>query len=445
MIKGIYEGYDYLDIIDAYINIAWDGIFSCCSSEDPCINSLSNFRKICSENNIQLKYLKIWEEEGFNLEKFNENDLPVIFIISAYSKYIDSILNCVKSGANLAYIDSMPAYFIENGFRKEKTATIEKISKALGIERLNYERYSFGKGSIFYLKQSSINDLDIESGPCGRVSERTTEQKIDRIKKIVSNISLFNLHLFSAKIHSSIITHPVNETLFYEIEVKNNSLTDLRDVIFEILYPRSIYPTSNVEIYQKIVPSNSIFKIRQFCIPIVEGVIDSNISVIIKNQVVHNKRIEVPFKINVLQNYKDLVSKSIPKKFNILFYLDEFQEFFKPPFNSKKFNELLETDPETLIIKIRKIAESLVKRISQDKIKQNISNFTFSSLIFELHKNKIIDDKMSGFINTVRILGNMAAHSNSDGNTLFNEKDAFSVANAFISFVSDCVDKKLIC
>ena len=444
MIKGIYDGYDYLNIIDAYINIAWEGINSGYSPDDPCVNSLSNFRKICSDNNIQLKHLREWCEDGINIDDFNDNDLPAIFIVSAYSKNIDSILNCVRIGANLAYIDSSPIYITDNDFQKEKTETIRKISKALNTETLNKEKYIFGKGNIFILKQETINDLNIEPGPFGKVSNNIIENKKNKIREIVSNISLFNLHIFSAKINSKVITQPVNETLFFEIEVKNNSLNDFKNVNIEVYYPDELYPISNVEILQKIIRSNSSFNIRQFCIPTSEGFFNSKISLLIKNKEIYTNRIDILFSINVLENYKDLLAKSIPKDLNLLSYLDEFQELFKPPFNSKKFKDLLNTDPETLIIKIRKIAESFVKRITENKLEVNTSNLTFASSIFELHKHKIIDNKMNGFINTVRIIGNMAAHSNLEYNTIFNEKDAFSVANAFISFVSDCIDKKLI-
>ncbi len=51
---------------------------------------------------------------------------------------------------------------------------------------------------------------------------------------------------------------------------------------------------------------------------------------------------------------------------------------------------------------------------------------------------------MNGFINTVRLLGNIAAHSNFDSNTTFNEKDAIAIANAFVSFVYDCINKEIL-
>jgi hypothetical protein len=444
MIKGIYEGYDYLNIIDAYRNIAWESIGSGYSQDDPCVNSLSNFIRICNENNIQVKYLEEWKNEGFKINCFNYNKLPLIFIISAYSKNIESILECVENGANLLYIDSMPVYITNSNFDEEKTSTINAIFQALNIKTLNYCKHPYGKGNVFIIKQDKINDLEIESGPFGKVSKNITEQKIEAIREIVNSISLFNLPSISAKIDSQAITHPVNETFFFEIDIKNNSISNLTNLNFQIHYPDSIYPTSNIEIYQSIIPSNTSFKIRQFCIPIVEGKIKSHISISVRSKENFERKIQIPFKLNVLENYKDLVTKSIPKQLNMLSYLDDFQDFFKPPFNSKKFKDLLETDPETLVIKIRKIAESLVKRISRNKIKNYSPNSSFSSSIFELHKYKIIDNKMNGFINTVRIFGNMAAHSNPDGNTNFNEKDAFSIANAFISFVSDCVDKNLI-
>ena len=77
-------------------------------------------------------------------------------------------------------------------------------------------------------------------------------------------------------------------------------------------------------------------------------------------------------------------------------------------------------------------------------IQSSVKKLTFASAIFELHKAKIIDDKMNGFINTVRLLGNIAAHSNFDSNTTFNEKDAIAIANAFVSFVYDCINKEIL-
>ena len=444
MIKGIYEGYNYLDILLAYKNIAWDGIFSSGSADDPCVNSLSNFKRICSDNNITIDYLTEWEKIGFDLAKPQQNELPIIFIISSYSKNIERILDWVKLGANLVFIKSSPTYIREDNFEKNQSKTIMKINKITNTNIINKMNILFGHGKIFYVNQNLINDLKIEPGPFGAPNIDVKNIKIEKIKHVVSEISLFDLKILDATINSQVITQPINEVLFIEIKVKNISKNRLNKVNIEIIYPDEIYSISNVVIEENFIESNSIFTIKQFCKPIKKGILNTKITLKIKIDNISSRNIYIPFNIKVIESYKNLLGESIPQNLNMSKLLDEYQNLFKPPFNSLIFKSLINIDPETLVIKIRKIAESLVKRIYAKKIKEGNPNLNFASTIFELHKQNIIDNKMNGFINTVRILGNYAAHSNSETGLVFNEKDAYAISNAFISFVADCVEKKIL-
>lgn len=441
MIKAYYEGYSYLNIIEAYRTIAIEATIGQHPGTDPLLNSLTNFKNLCEKN-----HTKITNLSNLDISNLDVEIEPTIFIISGYSEKIDKILMHVKKGANLVFINYKSTYISKSHIEENIKRTKEIISSSLKEDILDSRDFIYGDGRIFILEESEINDYDIEENFFVNSNSIEVENKknikIKQIEKIISRISLFHKSFISVNIISSVITQPLNESFFLEIEVKNISNKNIEDFSIELIYPDELYSLSNIFFDKKFIKSSSKFKIQQLVIPLVKGNINTLIN--IKNHNVVNKKISIPFEITVLDSYRDIIKENIIKNDNIENFLNEYEDLFKPPFNGKAFNDLLLADPETLVIKIRKISESIIMSLVNKYIQSSVKNLTFASAIFELHKAKIIDDKMNGFINTVRLLGNIAAHSNFDSNTTFNEKDAIAIANAFVSFVYDCVNKEIL-
>ena len=144
MIKAYYEGYSYLNIVEAYRVIAISATIGQHPGTDPLLNSLTNFKNLCEKNHIQITNLS-----NLDISNLDVEIEPTIFIISGYSEKIDKILMHVKNGANLVFINYKSIYISHSHIEENIKRTKEIISSSVKGDILDIRDFIYGDGKIF--------------------------------------------------------------------------------------------------------------------------------------------------------------------------------------------------------------------------------------------------------------------------------------------------------
>ena len=154
--------------------------------------------------------------------------------------------------------------------------------------------------------------------------------------------------------------------------------------------------------------------------------------------------IKVPIEIEIIDNFKFILRKSLPHNIDTKKLIEKHYTHFKDIIDHDSFLKLIEIDPEGVIAKVRKISEDLTKKIARDKLENFNSRWSFSDLIKKLFAQKIINNKIRSYLETIRLFGNMAAHSDIEDPTDFSNEDSIVISNALLMFIEECLKKELI-
>ncbi|MDX1903495.1 MAG: DUF4145 domain-containing protein [Thermonemataceae bacterium] len=445
MITGYYEGENFLELNNAFENVAWQAIYTHYTTYDPVIASLSNFKKICIEGGIEIDYSSKFLTKGINLDNIDFSFFPIIFFISGGSQNLDKILNWVEKGANLVYINNTETYII-TGLAERNAETLSQISKITKSNlSSNNPIVSFGLGNIFYIEEGQVNDYGIERSPFSEVNLKVANDKKDLIKSLIKRFVKFNIPILSIKVNSFPSSFPVNEPMFIDLAVKNLGNTDFSKLNLAIDVSSNLEPISATYLELSGIKTNEISNIPLICKPLFKG---DQQEFTLKAKVINSecvrKNYEVELKINILENLKNLLGNTIPTSIDTKTKIKELESYLVPTINGETFIRLLEIDPDALITKTRKIAEHTIKKIAQEKLSNFNSRWTLADLIKRLYDENVIDNKIRSYVDTIRLFGNMAAHTDIEEPVIFNIEDAVVVSNALILFLSECVKKRLI-
>jgi hypothetical protein len=445
MITGYYEGENFLEISNAFESVAWQAIHTQYTTYDPIIASLSNFTKICIEEGIDIDYSSKFLAKGINLDTIDFSFFPIIFFISGGSHNLDKILNWVEKGANLVYINNTETY-ITTGLSERNTETISHISKITKADFSSKNSVlSFGLGSLFYIDEGQVNDYEIERSPFSEVHSKIASNKKTTIKNLIRTFTKFNIPILSVRAGSFPSSFPVNEPMFIDLVVENLGNTDFSKLTLSIDISKNLEPISATYLELSGIKANEISNVPLICKPLFKS---NQQEFILKAEVINSECVRksyvVNFKINILENLKNLLGNTIPTSIDTKTKIKELESYLVPTINGEAFIRLLEIDPDALITKTRKIAEHTIKKIAQEKLSNFNSNWALADLIKRLYNENIIDNKIRSYVDTIRLFGNMAAHTDIEEPVIFNIEDAVVVSNALILFLSECVKKRLI-
>jgi hypothetical protein len=445
MIIGYYEGENFLEINNAFENIAWQAIYTQYTTYDPVIASLSNFKKICIEEGIDIDYSSKFLAKGINLDTIDFSFFPIIFFISGGSNNLDKILNWVEKGANLVYINNTETYII-TGLAERNTETINLISKITKVDFSSKNPVlSFGLGSIFYVDEGQVNDYGIERSPFSEVNPKIAGDKKVSVKNLTKKFTEFNIPILNIRTGSMPSSFPVNEPMFIDLVIQNLGNTDFSKLNLSINISKNLEPISATYLELSGIKASEISNIPLICKPLFKG---NPQEFTLKAEIINSECVRkfylIDFKINVLENLKNLLGNTIPTSIDTKTKIKELESYLIPTINGETFIRLLEIDPDALITKTRKIAEHTIKKIAQEKLSNFNSRWTLADLIKRLYDENIIDNKIRSYVDTIRLFGNMAAHTDIEEPVIFNIEDAVVVSNALILFLSECVKKRLI-
>lgn len=431
MIKSFYDGFDYLD----WGTASWDlsrSIMYGFMPYDPIYNVLENFRRICLKRHIDIKQIKKSDLEDIK----DASNIPMIIVVSSFSDYMPQFLELVEKGSNLLYVDSKTYYGSVKKVDEAKRVTLEMLNQTIQSNILNETVIDYGKGKVFCIDHNDINGFN---------ADETKAEKLNMIVTVIEKIKRFNPVYMDINSKNNYLTHPVDQPLYIELELNNLSKMAFNHLDLEIEYPSDLEPLSSVLCETGFVNAYSSVSVPLFCKPVKMGKINDVIKVRIKNDSVCNKEFSIPFELTVLDDYRNLVTnKSAPKNVDVIQKLDFYENKLIPPINGTTFEELLSIDPEALVMKIRKNSEAVIKSIFSKKGLSIEPRATFESLINTLKREKFLDNKMLGFINTIRILGNTAVHYDMESPSTFTEEDAYVISSVFVLFIEECIKRDLI-
>lgn len=135
------------------------------------------------------------------------------------------------------------------------------------------------------------------------------------------------------------------------------------------------------------------------------------------------------------------IQKSI--HLDILDELSDYKEFVEPILDIQMLKNSINSDPEYVIFKIRKVAEAITSKIYL-KHESNAGIISFNDKIRYLsYDKKLFDKTITNYVHTLRTIGNRGVHDNEREASKL-KLDAHLMTIALISFLKELVDKKII-
>lgn len=116
--------------------------------------------------------------------------------------------------------------------------------------------------------------------------------------------------------------------------------------------------------------------------------------------------------------------------------LENHQDILGNDLQINTFQQLLDIDPEALIIKSRKITEKIVSKL-YDAFTDDDSWLSLDEKIKTLHRKKVLNDKMRHYANTTRAFGNKAVHHDSNNQSTFSKNDALLTINSLLLLIEE--------
>lgn len=448
MLIAVYDGYHSLDLDNLFRNVAWTSLYyGGTSIDDPLVSSLSHFKRICGELSIQLDSVHCWNQ--WNQDWVSLEYSPYLLIISGSSSYLEvhQILELVEKGSNLLII-SPPVLIVENISEESLSSShnyfLECLEKHLCVSLKEIEETDYGKGKVFYIDDANqINDLLLEPGPFGVCKDLEKEVKEEKIRSLIKRITTFNVPCFDYQVRSVPACWVQDTPLVIEIELTQRSFNSVEEVIVTVEIPNSFEPLSTTEIQLKNIKSNLSRSVVVLVAPRSKGIYHNPISINIVWRGVKQHIFLPESQIEIIGNLPELLRASPPVSIDISSALPKYNSILKPVTTASNIIELLNVDPDAVVVKVRKVGEYICKSIAREKLQAYNSRWTFNDTIKKLFYASILNYKAKGYIETIRQFGNIAAHAD-DANTDVNHEDAVVICYALVLFIKEVTDANLI-
>ena len=444
---GYYEGLHFMDLLSSFRHVAWSCQYSVGTQDDPILDCISHFKSRCYDKGIRLEQPSFWMKKGMDYRQIIKNYGPILFVISGHSKELSltEILDCVNEGSNLAIIYSPYLY---SAYEKNCC----KLLSTLNISKETLESYSnerrvicYGKGRIIYIHSDDVNDCNIESGPFGgNPSEDKKNEAKRKFDDIIESISTFAVPYIDCTIRSIPTSWPRDETLVIEVELRNKSLVNIDLVSVEMSFVYDFEPLSNTNFQLENFKAGTTRSATSIVIPRKKGVITNPVRIYISYNNFSGSIYLLQSRINILDNLHSLLRSSKPAQMDLPTMLSKYEHYLEPVVTKQVILQLLEIDPDSVIAKMRRAGELIAKNIARKHIKGFKDFWNFATITRELYEQRIISAKSKGYIDTIRILGNIASHANDLDKIIFNRDDAFVICHALILFLKETVEANLL-
>jgi len=430
----------HTNLLDSFEDSAWTNIYCTGSTEDPLAMCLSNFISKCNENKIIF---------ARNFNEIIQNDGPFIFILSEiiHEENLDNILNQVKNGSNLLIISCSSVDTKKFANLNNMSNLVECIEQITDMNVKEKTNIKFDNGQIFFIEDSYISDINVERGPFGCTDkwEINKINKVDGMSKLISDISTFNIACIDCKIRSLPETWPNNQPLILEMEIKNISNVEIENLVLDLSLIAEFEPLSHTCIEVEILKPKMARSIGTITIPRVKGTFKNPLKISVRINNNPNQNIYLPEnQITILDNMQSILRSSKPRHIDLQKELPKYDEYLYPISSSSKLFSMMDLDPEVAVAKVRRIAEQISKTLAT---KNNLycpkNRINFAKIIKDLYDNKILSDKAKGYLETIRVFGNIAVHSDDFEKNPITTEDTLLVYYSLVLLLEEIKSNEL--
>lgn len=447
MLISIYSGFHFLDIGDSFRHVAWAATYYGNEAfEDPLGGCLSHFRQICSKFSVQLDYVGVWKKRNVDWQVPEHS--PYLFVASGHlpDPDISQVLSSVRNGSNLVVL-SPPWQLVTNpveSFSAIHERFLESLNSQLGFALQETGEEEYGEGRIFYINDNQINDLLMEPGPFGGGTESERETKEQKIKLLIERIATFKVSCIDCQVRSIPACWPQDEALVIEMELIQRGSQAVKEVTVTVEVPSSFEPLSTLVIEVQELRLNNKRSLVTVVVPRSQGIYSNPVTIRLTTQGKERQIFLPENQIEIISNLPELLRSSRPANVDLALVLPKYEAKLQPLATASTLIELLNIDPDAVVAKVRKIGEHLCKSICHKHLPNYKKNWTFAVITKQLFDAQVLNSKAKGYIDTIRVFGNMASHSDETNTTNFDREDALGVCYALVLFLKEVTEANLI-
>ncbi len=336
-----------------------------------------------------------------------------------------------------------------------------------------YDAFETIKDKIKNLRGEKFNIVDWGCGQAFGIMMLLEYAKENSITLNISNICLIEpskLALSRGLLHVDVLRQDE-----YSIKAVNSDLDCLKqeDITFENNY-KTLHLFSNILDVESFSLNTNFLKLVSACIkndsifvcvsPNINDKRNARLDLFYKHfdenfnskllssrddDVAGHKRYEKIFEVKPIDSHiieeKRQEIQEIQKnyQFDIMKELNQYKAFVSPILDLKMLENSIESDPEYVIFKIRKVAEVITSQIySQYESNAKIVSFNDKIRYLSYEKN-LFDKTITNYIQTLRTIGNRGVHESERANSKL-KLDAHLMIIALISFLNEILEKKII-
>lgn len=145
-----------------------------------------------------------------------------------------------------------------------------------------------------------------------------------------------------------------------------------------------------------------------------------------------------------MDNLQNLLRVSKPIHVDVSRSLFLYERYFQSIASSSSLFQLLDIDPDAVVAKVRRIGEHIAKLIVRRSTENPDPDWSFAAVTRKLYDQRIISAKAKGYIDTIRVLGNIASHASDFGQVKFSREDALVVLQALLLFIQEAKEINLL-
>ncbi len=417
--------------------------------------SFESFKDVCKEYDLRLMYLSQddikslswrYKNESCSIPK-DENPNGLILRVET-DENVATILNAINQGKNV--IALIPSEFLALYYRND-ISRVEKARECMEKLGVNTEKWKFDSlancdpvdwievstsapGRLFVTRDCFLSDGYFMEG------YGYTEENIARIRELVKEFSTFKYPLLSISFQNKIDSWPTQEPLTLVMDVWNHGPSLSQVTILMDIAPE-LEPLSPLE---RLIPSLQVFQRRSFAfqaIPHVDGEITfiTDIQALLPNAQQCNVVWDLG-KINIVPSFGSSQKSHVPEDDQYFSRLISVLRDDELVSEAKKLPSIMRADIDACLNRLRVLTEKILSRVLRNsRIGHQSRNLV--DKIGALRTAKIISEKTVSYLNTIRVICNIASHESSEP---ISDIDVRIVSYALSRVAEELISKKLL-
>lgn len=413
------------------------------------------FEKYSNMYKNSAKYNDFKDFDGYILTHF-ENEIE-----------LDEILSNVKKGKKLIFlIYSSQFLFVKIekfyeinkklfkilGFNQVELDNFQKVYKVKDMkDSNNFESFSYGLGKILIINGSEICDSNLDDWIYlnDNMKHPKKEYPNSLLKSIMKMLNSYSTpYIIINKISKLPENWLVDQNFMISIKFKNIGKLAHSIVVKLKLNAEHIIPQFSTELYFNLLEENEEKEITFLLKTLKPGNYKKYITFYLSYKDERNEFKKI-IPVNTETNFllPNVLIKENESVLNLKAVIVKFQQLTEKYRKLEDFKEIIETiqiNPNGTISTARTLLESFINKIYLTYLGEYNSRIDFDTKIRKLKSNNIINTKLNGWINTIRILANMIIHPRGDIIIKASEEDALIIVNILLNVLNEFFDLKLI-